>query len=76
MKQEKAMPSSAPRFSGAKLPATEPWRPSWKWHLKVLSGIYLVLILVYVALTALLSRLPPPYGLRSIPKEITPWLKK
>jgi hypothetical protein len=76
MKQEKTPLSSVKRVSEPRLPAPEPWRPTWKWHLKLLAGIYLALIVVYVGVSALLSRLPPPYGLRSIPKEITPWLKK
>jgi hypothetical protein len=41
-----------------------------------MGGIYAFLVVAYLALTALLSRLPPPYGLRQIPKDITPWLKK
>jgi hypothetical protein len=64
-----AMPVSTPPPSAA-------WRPDLRWHLKVLGGIYLVLIVVYVLVTAVLSRAKPPYGLRDIPKEVTPWLKK
>jgi hypothetical protein len=52
------------------------WRPTLRWHLKTLGGIYLALILFYAALTAFLSRVPPPYKLRDIPQEVTPWLKK
>ena len=68
-------------FSGSPPPppipaADAPWRPDWKWHAKVLGGIYMFLIVAYFALNALLSRLPPPYGLRHIPQDLTPWLKK
>ena len=55
---------------------TEPlWQPTWKWHLRVLGIICVVLIVAYFAITKFLSRLPPPYQLREIPKEITPWIK-
>ena len=54
----------------------KPWTPDLKWHLKALGVIYAVLLVVYVALTAFLSRLPAPYGLRHIPPQLTPWLKK
>ena len=57
-------------------PTEAPWRPDWKWHAKVLGGIYVILIVAYFALNALLSRLPAPYGLRHIPQDLTPWLKK
>ena len=76
MKQEKTPLPAAKKGSGPRSPVSDPWRPTWKWHLKVLGGIYLALIIVYVGVTALLSRLPPPYGLRNVPREITPWLKK
>jgi len=51
------------------------WKPTWSWHLKTLGIIYGILIVAYFGITAFLSRLPAPYGLREIPKEITPWLK-
>jgi len=52
------------------------WRPSWKWHLKVLGTIYVVLIAAYFGISQFLSRIPPPYRMREVPKDITPWLKK
>ncbi len=52
------------------------WRPDLKWHLKALGGIYLALITLYVVVTAVLSRVHPPYRLRDVPQEVTPWLKK
>lgn len=52
------------------------WRPTWKWHFKVLLGVYIFLGVAYFAISAFLSRLPEPYRLREIPAEITPWLHK
>ena len=52
-----------------------PWMPDWKWHLKTLAGIYLGLILLFFIIKYLLRQLPPPYNIREIPPEITPWLK-
>jgi hypothetical protein len=46
------------------------WRPSWKWHAKVLVSVYAVLLVLFFSLNFLLK----PY-LRQIPKDITPWLK-
>lgn len=50
------------------------WLPDAAWHLKTLAVIYVCLTLFYVGTTAVLSRLPKPYTLRSIPIEMTPWL--
>lgn len=52
-------------------PVVQIWQPSWKWHLKTLGIIYLVLIIIFFTLNFLLK----PY-MREIPKEITPWLEK
>lgn len=52
------------------------WRPTWKWHLTVLGGIYLLLGIAFFAVDHFLSRLPEPYRLRAVPAEMTPWLKK
>jgi hypothetical protein len=66
-KQKQAPPS---------LPPPPPlWRPTWKWHLKTLGVVYLVLVAFYFAVDRWLSRLPPPYRLREAPPEMTPWLK-
>ena len=57
--------------------AIEPlWQPTWKWHLKVLGCIYLLLIVTYFAISEFLSRIPEPYRMRDVPKEVTPWLNK
>lgn len=50
------------------------WFPGWKWHVKTLSIIYLVLIVAFFALSRGLQKLPQPYHLRTIPAEMTPWL--
>ena len=63
------------RKCGVDLSLEPMWKPDWKWHAKVLGVIYSVLLVAYFVITAFLNRLPAPYGLREIPKEITPWLK-
>ncbi|MBK8575851.1 MAG: hypothetical protein IPN90_09295 [Elusimicrobia bacterium] len=57
-------------------PLADPWRPSWMWHLKVLAGIYIFLVVFYFVVDHVLARLPQPYRLRDVPMEMTPWLKK
>lgn len=47
------------------------WKPTWSWHLKVLTIIYVVLIGMFFLLNVLLK----PY-MRTLPKDITPWLVK
>ena len=64
------------RKCGVDLSTPPLWRPTWKWHARVLAGIYVVLTVAYFAISTFLSRLPPPYRLRQIPKEITPWMQK
>jgi len=56
--------------------AAQLWAPTWKWHARVLGGIYLVLIAAYFAISTFLNRLPEPYRMREVPKEITPWMQK
>lgn len=50
------------------------WFPNWKWHLKVLGAIYAVLIISFAVLKFTLPMLKPPYHIRQIPAETTPWL--
>jgi len=64
------------RKCGVNLQMEPLWRPTWRWHLKVLGIIYAVLIVAYFAISQFLSRIPPPYRMREIPKDVTPWLKK
>ncbi len=52
------------------------WSPTWKWHATTLAIIYVCLTAAYFSVSAFLSRVPPPYKLREIPKELTPGLKK
>ncbi|MBN1823589.1 MAG: zinc-ribbon domain-containing protein [Endomicrobiales bacterium] len=47
------------------------WKPTWKWHLRTLAVIYVILIVAFFALNHVLK----PY-MRKIPHEITPWLKE
>lgn len=57
-------------------PAPALWHPTWRWHLKTLAVVYVVLTAVFFAVDRFLANLPEPYRLRDIPKEMTPWLKK
>jgi hypothetical protein len=52
------------------------WQPTWKWHLKVLGIIYACLIVAYFVISQFLSRIPEPYRMREVPKDVTPWLKR
>lgn len=46
------------------------WRPDWKWHVRTISVIYVLLIAVFFLMNHVLK----PY-MRKIPSDITPWLK-
>lgn len=61
---------------GVDLSVEPMWRPTWRWHLKVLGSVYVVLVVIYFAISSFLSHVPEPYRLRDVPEEITPWLKK
>jgi len=50
------------------------WFPGWKWHIKTLAIIYLSLIVFFFAARHFLRKLPPPYNIRTLPAETTPWL--
>jgi hypothetical protein len=52
------------------------WVPTWKWHVRTLGIIYVCLTVAYFLISMFLSRVPPPYKLREIPKDLTPWLHK
>ncbi len=75
-----AVSSKAAASPAAPEPAREApvhfWRPDWKWHGKVLGAIYASLVVIYFVLSAFLSRVPEPFKLRDIPKEMTPWLQR
>jgi len=60
---------------GLDLQAAPMWKPSWKWHVRVLGIIYVVLVLAYFVISHFLKKLPPPYRLRDVPKDVTPWIK-
>jgi hypothetical protein len=62
------------RKCGMDLSAPAVWRPTWRWHIKALLTIYVVLIIAYFAINAILNRLPVPYHPRTVPKDLTPWL--
>lgn len=55
---------------GSALAASPLWLPTWRWHLKVLGVIYLVLVGAFFVLKWLLA----PYT-RHLPPEVTPWLQ-
>ena len=50
------------------------WWPDWRWHIKTLSCVYIVLTLGFFLISFILHRLPPPYDQREIAPEMTPWL--
>jgi uncharacterized membrane protein YvbJ len=52
------------------------WRPDWKWHLRTLAIIYAILCVAFLGISRFLSKVPEPYRMRDIPKEMTPWLKR
>jgi hypothetical protein len=58
------------RKCAAELVVKPVWMPTWKWHLKVLGIIYILLIVTFFLLNWLLK----PY-MRKLPHNITPWLK-
>ena len=47
------------------------WQPNFKWFLKVLVTMYVLITIAFFTINFLLK----PY-MRDIPKEITPWLNK
>jgi len=59
---------------GVDLTLPPAWFPDWRWHLKALSCIYLILVALFFTVSYLLHKLPPPYDQRQIPPEMTPWL--
>jgi len=65
------------RKCGLDLKPPSLWRPTWGWHLRVLGVIYGILIVAYFCISYFLGKVvPEPYRMRTIPKEVTPWLQK
>ncbi|MFA6583134.1 MAG: hypothetical protein WCS77_02460 [Elusimicrobiaceae bacterium] len=62
------------RKCGRDLTLPPAWFPGWKWHVKTLAWIYLVLIALFFTANHYLAKLKTPYNLRQIPAETTPWL--
>jgi hypothetical protein len=62
------------RKCGRDMSVAPAWQPDAAWHLKTLCVIWAALTLIYIGVSAVLSKLPRPYQLRSIPMEMTPWL--
>ena len=63
------------RKCGSDLQIAPLWKPTWQWHGRVLATIYVILAVAYFAISAFLSKIPEPYRMRKIPKEVTPWIK-
>ncbi|MBV9079772.1 MAG: hypothetical protein JO102_01490 [Elusimicrobia bacterium] len=63
------------RKCGADLNVEPLWRPTWKWHARTLAAIYIVLGVAYFAISSFLKKIPEPYRMRTVPKEVTPWIK-
>lgn len=72
--QENSIQAHNCRKCNADLTQPPSWWPNWKWHIKTLSCIYLILIAGFFVISFLLHRLPPPYDQREISPEMTPWL--
>lgn len=60
---------------GRDLSLAPSWFPTWRWHVRTLATIYSALIVLFFAAKFILAKLPPPYNIRYIPPEMTPWLK-
>ncbi|HRY29357.1 MAG TPA: zinc ribbon domain-containing protein [Elusimicrobiota bacterium] len=77
-KGAKIAPAAPPRdFAGRSDLSTDNfWKPDWRWHAKALLVIYVSLTVIYFVLSLVLSKVPEPYRMRDIPKEMTPWLKQ
>ncbi|MBP5287918.1 MAG: hypothetical protein J6Z08_08480 [Elusimicrobiales bacterium] len=72
--QENSIQAHNCRKCNADLTQPPSWWPNWKWHIKTLSCIYLILIAGFFVISFILHRLPPPYDQREISPEMTPWL--
>lgn len=72
--QENKEKAQSCKRCGRDLSLPPAWFPDWRWHLRTLSLIYCALIVLFFAVKTLLRRLPPPYHIRQIPPEMTPWL--
>lgn len=64
------------RKCGADLRLEPLWKPDWRWHARALAVIYVSLTVLYFVISHFLSRVPEPYRLRDIPKDITPWISR
>lgn len=71
-----AIPRRAPAPPARPDVVTPFWKPTWRWHLTALGFIYAGLVVVFFLLSQFLSRVPQPFRMRDIPKEMTPWLKR
>jgi len=74
--QENKDAAKACRKCGRDLAIPPAWFPDAWWHLKTLGIIYAVLVALYLGASYALKSLPKPYHLRTIPIEMTPWLRK
>lgn len=48
----------------------------WKFHVKLLIIIYVVLVLVFFSFKFFTSKLEKPYNKREVPVEFKPWQEK
>lgn len=74
--QENKDSAKACKKCGHDLAMPPAWFPDWRWHMRTLSVIYAIVIVMYLVTSVLLRQLPEPYHLRKIPPELTPWLKR
>lgn len=57
------------RKCGMNLALPPLWQPTWRWHLKTLGIVYVVIVVLFFIVRGLLK----PY-VRQLPPEVTPWL--
>ena len=55
---------------------SQPFSPTFKWHLKVLAGLLALCSLAFFVLSYAVKRLPAPYQKKTPAPETTPWLNK
>lgn len=61
---------------GKDLALPQAWFPDFKWHAKTLGVLYALIAVFYLGVSFALRQLPKPYNFRTVPAELTPWLKK
>lgn len=74
--QENKDSAKACRKCGRDLSTPPAWFPDFAWHARTLGVLYVLITVFYFGVSFALRHLPKPYHIRTIPAELTPWLKK